>query len=141
MSFPTGITINTTNLDSGTDSPASARADLYDLAVAVNDIIGSENAANGVLTLDATGKINSTAFPTSITTATLTLNPTSNYVTISDCLRLPAKIVADVAADFPSPQTGDIIALSNGAAGQPCLAMYNGSAWKVISLGATISAT
>lgn len=38
--------------------------------------------------------------------------------------------------------TGNIAYVSNGNAGNPCLAMYDGSAWKVIAtLGATISST
>ena len=37
--------------------------------------------------------------------------------------------------------TGQVAYVSNGNAGSPCLAMYDGSAWKVIAtLGATISA-
>ena len=36
---------------------------------------------------------------------------------------------------------GQVAYVSNGNAGSPCLAMYDGSAWKVIAtLGATISA-
>jgi hypothetical protein len=38
--------------------------------------------------------------------------------------------------------TGNIAYVSNGNAGNPCLAMYDGSAWKVIAtLGSTISAS
>lgn len=36
---------------------------------------------------------------------------------------------------------GEIRYCSNGAAGQPCLVYSNGTAWKVVALGATASAT
>ena len=35
--------------------------------------------------------------------------------------------------------TGRVIYVSNGDVGAPCLAVDNGSAWKVVALGATIS--
>jgi hypothetical protein len=36
---------------------------------------------------------------------------------------------------------GRLVRVSDGNAGQPCLAMSNGSAWKVIALGATAAAS
>lgn len=141
MSFPSGTQIDTTNLNSGTASPADARLDLLSLVTSVNDLIASENDPNGVCVLDSGGKIAVAQMPTNINPATLSLAPTSGFVQIVDCIRLPAKAVADLAIDFTSPQRGDIVSLSNGDAGDPCLAMYDGSAWKVIALGATVSAT
>lgn len=44
---------------------------------------------------------------------------------------------APTAAD----NDGRVIYVSNGSAGAPCAAVSNGTAWKVIALGATISAT
>ncbi len=46
-------------------------------------------------------------------------------------------------AGLPSPtsNTRRIYYCSNGDAGSPCLVFSDGSAWKVISLGATASAT
>lgn len=38
---------------------------------------------------------------------------------------------------LPATNTGKLVACSNGNAGQPCLAYSNGTAWKVIALGAT----
>lgn len=40
-----------------------------------------------------------------------------------------------------TPTTGMVVYCSNGDAGNPCLVVYNGSAWKVVSLGATAGAT
>jgi hypothetical protein len=38
-----------------------------------------------------------------------------------------------------SAQEGDVAYCSNGDGGSKCLAVYNGTAWKRIALGATIS--
>ena len=141
MSFPSGLVIDNSNLDSGTDSPANARLDLLSLVNAFNLVIASENAASGVCVLDGSGKITVAQLPTTVNTQTLSLQPVNGVVQIVDCIRLPRKTVADLAIDFPTPQAGDIVNLSNGNAGQPCLAIYNGTNWKVIALGATASAT
>lgn len=141
MSFPSGTQIETENLSSGTSSPAEARLDLLSLVTSVNDLIASENDPNGVCVLDSGGRVLVSQLPTNMNPATLSLAPASGFVQIVDCIRLPAKAVADLAIDFVSPQRGDIVSLSNGDGGDPCLAMYNGSAWKVIALGSTVSAT
>jgi len=142
MAFPTSTVIDTTNLDAGTDNPATARADLYDAVVALNSIIDSENDPSGVVTLDASGKLRTAQIPTTQSvTGNLNLQPSTGIVKIANLLRLPAQLVGDLGDDFPSPQTGDIVALSDGNAGSPCLAMWNGSAWKVIALGATAASS
>jgi len=141
VAFPSGTTISTVNLDSSTDSPALARADLFNLAEAVNEIIASENTANGVVVLNSNGVISTSILPTNIQTATLSLSPVSGFVTVNQCLRLPPKFVADLAADLPNAQRGDIVSLNDGAGGSPCLAMYDGTAWKRLALGATVSSS
>ena len=55
-------------------------------------------------------------------------------------LQLPNYTVATAIA-ITSPAAGQVIFVSNGNAGQPCLAVYDGSTWKRVALGATISAT
>jgi hypothetical protein len=35
--------------------------------------------------------------------------------------------------------TGQVIYVSNGATGSPCLAVYSGGAWKQVSIGSTIT--
>jgi hypothetical protein len=46
-----------------------------------------------------------------------------------------------VASPPSNAVAGDLAYFSNGSAGNPCWAFYDGSAWKVSSTGATISAT
>lgn len=52
MAWPTG-SVNTTNLDAGSDSPALARPDLKTMADKVNAMIPARAAADGVASLDA----------------------------------------------------------------------------------------
>jgi hypothetical protein len=55
-----------------------------------------------------------------------------------DSLQLPSYTVAS-AANIVTPAAGQIIYVSNGDSGNPCLAVYSGGAWKRVSLGANIS--
>lgn len=140
MTFPTGTVISTANLDSGTDDPSLARSDLYDAVVAVNAIIASENSADGVLVLDGSGKVPAANFPTTLNPSTTQIfAPTTGIVKIQSLLRLAPNYIDDLAADFPTPELGDIVSTYDGDAGDPCLAMYDGSAWKIIALGATVN--
>jgi hypothetical protein len=140
MTFPTGTTISTANLNSGTDDPSLARADLYNLTVAVNAIIASENLADGVLVLDGTGKVPAANFPTTLNpTTTQIFAPTTGIVKIQSLLRLPPQYIDDLADDFPTPELGDIVSTYDGDGGDPCLAMYDGTNWKIIALGATVN--
>lgn len=138
MAFPSATVIDTTNLDSSADDPSLARADLYDLAVAVNSIIDSENSANGVLVLNGNAQITSSQVPATISvTGNQTLSPSTGVVKIDDLLRLPTQTLSELNTNHASPQAGDVVALSDGNAGAFGLAVYNGSDWKVITTGAT----
>ena len=138
MAFPSATTISTANLDSSADDPSLARADLKSAVDALNDIIDSENTANGVLVLDSNGKITSAMVPTTLAvTGTQTLAPSTGVVKIDDLMRLPTQTLAQLGTNHASPQAGDVVALSDGNAGAFGLAVYNGTAWKVISTGAT----
>jgi len=141
MAFPTGTTIPTSNLDAGTDSPASARADLLTAVTALNNIIASANADNGVLVLSGSGKLPNTVIPTqiSLSTGVQVINPVSGVVNIRDILRLQPNTVSELTA--LTSTAGDVAYCSNGAGGNPCVAFYNGTNWVRMSVGATISAT
>ena len=141
MAFPTGTSIPTSNLDAGTDSPASARADLLSAVTALNDIIASANGNSGVLVLSGSGKLPSSTIPTQITLASgvQVINPVDGVVNIRDILRLQPNTVAELTALTSS--AGDVAYCSDGAGGNPCVAFYNGTNWVRMSVGATISAT
>ena len=141
MTFPTGTTISTLNLDSPDDDPSQARVDLLSAVQALNSIIASENAAYGVLVLDSSGKIGVSYLPSTLQpTGTLTLQPTAGVVSIRNALRLYPTVTADlgVALGTTSPSAGDLVYLTDGDAGRPCLGAYTGTAWKVIRLATTV---
>lgn len=152
MTFPTGQTISTANLDSPDDDPSLARVDLYNMAVAVNDIIASANSAQGVLILDAGGKVAATLLPATFQTASgsITLQPNNGVVSLQKVLRLSQIYTADLGSvtGTTSPSAGDLCYLVDGDAGQPCLAAYDGSKWRIVrfmtqvgDVGASISGT
>ena len=137
MAFPTA-SVTTTNLDAGTDDPSLARADLLDGVQKLNTIISEGGAANGVALLDSSAKLSANQMPTTITaTGVQVLNPSSGVVHIQDVLRLTSKTVAELTA--LSPNEGDIAYCSNGNAGAKTMAVYDGTNWKVVALGATIA--
>lgn len=141
MAFPTGQTISTANLTSGTSNPSLARADLLQAVTYVNDIIASENSASGVMVLNGSGRIPSSTIPEEITLSSgvQVINPASGVVNIRSVLRLQA--LTTLQAQALTGTAGDIIYCSDGAGGSPCLAVYDGTSWKRISLGTAISST
>jgi len=136
MAWPSTLTTN--HLDSDTDSPKLARAEILATAVAVNAIIDSRGAASGVASLDATTRIPAAQLP-AVQTTTTTFQPTSERITVKNIVNLYPQTVAALSSVTGSE--GDVAFCSNGDAGSPCLAVYDGSNWLVVSLGSTISAT
>lgn len=139
MAFPTAA-ISTTNVETSTADPSLARADINSAFTALNSIITEANAAGGVLVLDASGKVSATAMPNNINTSgSLSLSPATGRVEINDILNLTPLTTAQVSA--LSSSTGDVAYVSDGDTGSPCIAVYDGTDWKTLSLGTTISAT
>lgn len=54
-------------------------------------------------------------------------------------LQLPTYTVAQTVG-LGNVSSGQVIYVSNGAAGSPCLAVYSGGAWKQVAIGNTITA-
>jgi hypothetical protein len=141
MTFPTGTVISTDNVDSPDDDPSLARADIYNLILAVNQLIASVNAANGVLTLDNGGKVANAFIPGTISvTGNQILSPTGGIVNIQNVLRMRQITFVQLGslAGTASPTAGDIVYLTDGDAGNPCLAIYNGTNWRTIRLGTQV---
>tara|TARA_R110000822_G_C15163440_1_gene478532 strand:+ start:392 stop:814 length:423 start_codon:yes stop_codon:yes gene_type:complete len=139
MAFPTGVTIPTTNLDAATDSPASARADLLSLTQNANLIIGSYDSASGICALDASGLVVNTKLPDALQSSSgnnITLNPNTGVVKVNNLIELTPRTVAQLNA--LTGVEGQVAYVSNDSGGK-ALAVYDGSAWKKLTLGATIS--
>lgn len=140
MAWPS--TVNTTNLDSAADTPAAARPDLLAGMQAINSIINSRAAASGIASLDVNGQVPSAQIPTTFTSAggnDIDLVPDSDRVTVTYIVNLGPRSVAQLEAY--TAQTGDVAYCSDGAGGSPCLAVYTGSSWLRVALGAAISST
>jgi len=105
----------------------------------LNAIDGSAGAPTYSFTNDTnTGMYSSAADELAFSTnSTQRMKVDNSRVTIIDILNLPQYTTAGA----PSGSTGDVIYVSDGDAGNPCLGIYDGSSFKRVALGATISAT
>jgi hypothetical protein len=148
MTFPTGTVISTTNVSTADSNPSLARTDIYDLIVAFNQLVASVNTASGVAALNGDGTLSSQYLPTTYATSgDLQLRPSSKIVNIRDVLRMAQRLTADNSL-LTGSVAGDIIYLTDGDAGRPCLAVYDGTNWRVVRLativgsaGAALTAT
>ena len=141
MSWGTASNVITTNLDSGTDNPAAARPDLKAALDELKNVINGRGTANGVAPLDASSLINAIYLPDEINSSSgnaLTIDPASGKLKLEEILNLKPQTVAQLTARTDQAE-GDVAYCSDGDAGSKCIAIYNGTDWKVVSLGATIS--
>jgi hypothetical protein len=142
MTFPTGTTISTANVDSPDDDPSLARSDIEAAFIALNAVIASANTALGVLVLDSTGKIPGSFMPAALTTSagSISLQPANGIINVNKVLRLTQIVTADLGTvtGTTAPSTGDLAFLTDGDAGEPCLAVYSGAAWRVVRLMTTV---
>lgn len=152
MTFPTGQSVATTNLSSSSADPSLAREDLYNLVTLFNQLVASANGTQGVLVLDAGGKVSSSYLPGTYATASggINLQPNSGVVSLQKVLRLSQIYTADLGytTGTTSPAAGDLCYLVDGDAGQPCLGAYDGTKWRIVrfatevgDVGAEITAT
>ena len=138
MAFPTSQ-VTTDNLDAGTDDPSLARVDLLDAVQKLNTIISEGGAANGVALLSSSGKLSATQMPAQITsTGVQVINPTSGVVNIQNVLRLSPLTTTELNA--LTSVAGDLAYCSSGSdsSGEPCLALYDGTDWRAITLGVVL---
>lgn len=141
MTFPTGTVISTANVDSPDDDPSLARGDIYNLIVAVNQLIASVNAANGVLSLDGSAKVATAYLPGTISvTGDQTISPSSGVVSLRNVLRMRQIQFVQLGsmAGTESPTAGDVVYLTDGDGGRPCLAAYDGTNWRIVRLGTQV---
>jgi hypothetical protein len=141
MTFPTGTVISTANVDSPDDDPSLARGDIYNLILAVNQLIASVNAANGVLSLDSSAKVATAYLPGTISvTGDQTISPSSGIVNLRNVLRMRQIqfVQLGTIAGTESPTAGDIVFLTDGDAGVPCLSVYDGTNWRTVRLGTVV---
>ena len=147
MGWATAGNVSTTNLDSGTDSPAAARPDIKTAFDELVNVINGRATSNGVASLDGSTKIPAAQIPDEINSSSstnLTLDPTTGKVKLEEILNLAPQTVAQLNARTDIEQ-GDVAFCSNGDAGTECLAVAvieddsaGAPAWKVVSIGLSL---
>lgn len=111
MAFPTS-NVSTVNLSTSSADPSLARADLLSAVQKLNTIIDEADQAQGVVTLDTTGRIRSSQIPNAIgVTGDQIFAPSTGVVSIQSVLRLPALSQAQITAT--AANVGDIAFCSN----------------------------
>jgi len=151
MTWGNTANVITTNLDSGTDSPAAARADIKTALDELINVINGRATSSGVAPLNASSKIDSTYLPDEINSSAataLTLDPTTGKVKLEEILNLKPQTVSQLNARVDIAQ-GDVAFCSNGDAGSECLAVAvieDSSAggtpvWKRVVITTAISAS
>lgn len=146
------VTINGLNQTPTTDYTVTGNSISFTTTPIVTDIIQVRFIAS---TSTVTGIVNANSFVTiagANSNVQISVNGTSNvavfantgaYISnlnVSSTVQLPVYTVIQANA-LPSPSAGQIIYVSNGDAGNPCLAVYSAGAWKRVALGTAISAT
>jgi hypothetical protein len=132
MSFPTGSQVSTQHLDSSSDDPSLARADLRQAVENLNTIVAGAGAANGVALLDGSGAVSSTQMPSNFeTVANLHFLPQTRIVKIDAVLRLQP-VSTDELLAIVNTTTGDVAFVQDGDSGAPCLAVFAQNQWNVI---------
>jgi len=144
MAWGNSGNVTTVHLDAATDDPSQARVELYNALVELAAVIDGRGTASGVAPLDASTKIDAQYLPDEInssSTNNLILAPDSTRVAIEDIINLATKTTAELEALDTAGDAieGDVAYCSDGDAGAKCIAVFNGSDWLRISLGAAIA--
>jgi len=148
MAWGNSSNFTTTHLTTGTDSPASARADLKAALIELAAVIDGRNTANGVAGLNASQKLTISQIPDELNSSSgqdLVLDPSTDKVRLEHILNLNPQTVAQLNARTDIQQ-GDIAFCSNGDSGAECLAVAviesdsaGAPEWKVVTIGSAIS--
>jgi hypothetical protein len=141
MGWATSSNVSVINLTNATDSPASARPDLKAALEELINVINGRNTANGVAGLNASSKITASQIPDEINSSSatnLTLDPATGKVKLEEILNLAPQTVSQLNARTDQA-AGDVAYCTDGNSSSPCLAIYNGTDWKIVALGGTIT--
>ena len=136
MAWPANANnISTTNLDSGSDNPATARADIKAAFDEITNIINGRNQASGVAGIDASSKIANTQLPDTIISSSstdLTLTPNTGTVNINSVLQMNPQTRAQLYARGDLAD-GMIAMASDGDSTIDTPVFYAGGVWRYFS--------
>mgnify|MGYP007071990266 CR=1 FL=1 len=144
MAWPTDSSnIDVTNLDSSTDSPAAARANLKTALDELANVIDGRAQASGVAPLNASSKIDATYLPDEINSSSstdLTLDPDTSVVTVENIIKLTPQTIAQLGA-IGSPADGMMAFCSDGgdSALQGVLCYYSAGQWRSVVDGSIVA--
>lgn len=135
--------IDTSNLDSGTDNPAAARANLKTALDELANVIDGRNQASGVAGLDASSKITNTQLPDTIISSSstaLTITPNTGLVNINSVIKLNPQTRADLYARSDLAE-GMIAIASDGDSTLDTPVYYAGGVWRYFSDNSEVPST
>ena len=136
MAWPTDDTnIVTTNLDAGSDNPASARPNLKTALDEIKNIINGRNQASGVAGIDASSKITNTQLPDTIISSSstdLTLTPNTGCVNINSVIQLNPQ-TRSALYDRTDLADGMIAIASDGDSTADTPVYYAAGCWRYFS--------
>jgi len=136
MAWPTDDTnIVTTNMDAGSDNPASARADIKAALDEIKNLINGRNQASGVAGIDASSKIANTQLPDTIISSSstdLTFTPTTGCVNINSVIQLNPQ-TRSALYDRADKADGMIAMASDGDSTIDTPVFYAGGVWRYFS--------
>jgi len=136
MAWPANANnISTTNLDSGSDNPATARADIKAAFDEITNIINGRAQASGVASLDSGTKIPNAQLPDTIISSSstdLTLTPNTGTVNINSVLQMNPQTRAQLYARGDLAD-GMIAMASDGDSTIDTPVFYAGAVWRYFS--------
>ena len=134
MAWATSSNVSTANVNSASDNPSLARADIEAAFLELIKVIDGRGVANGVASLDSTTKVPAAQLPSTLTSTTgnISLQPANERVSVSSFVNLAPVAYASLPA---SPAKGDIAYLTTNGAGdtKEQLVFYNGTDWKYVT--------
>ena len=144
MAWPTNDSnIDTSNLDAGTDNPASARPNLKTALDEIKNIINGRNQASGVAGIDASSKISNAQLPDTIVSSSstdLTLTPTTGTVNINSVLQMNPQSRSALYARSDLAD-GMIAMASDGDSTVDTPVYYAGGVWRYFSDNSEVSSS
>tara|TARA_Y100001963_G_C6792157_1_gene456156 strand:+ start:5336 stop:5767 length:432 start_codon:yes stop_codon:yes gene_type:complete len=135
MGWGTAGNVSTGNVDSGSDNPASARADIKAAMDELTAVINGRNTASGVAGLDSNSKITNTQLPDTIISSSstdLTLTPNTGTVNINSVIQMNPQTRAQLYArsDLADGMVG---MASDGDSTIDTPVFYAGGVWRYFS--------
>ena len=127
--------IDTTNMDAGSDNPASARAYIKAALDEIKNIINGRNQASGVAGIDASSKITNTQLPDTIISSSstdLTLTPNTGTVNINSVIQMNPQTRSALYARSDLAD-GMIAVASDGDSTVDTPVYYAGGVWRYFS--------